>query len=216
MSKPKVYVVGNSASYMFMFNGRGWQCVSTVAEADLVQFTGGVDINPELYGQEMSQHVRSIDSKRDQNEVNVFNRCLEEGRPMAGICRGAQLLNVLSGGSLYQHVDNHRVAHKAYLKGGGEIEVSSTHHQMMIPAHGLGEVLATARESDMRLRMVGTKELCDIDGGATTEDYVEDVEAVYYKHSECLCYQPHPEHAGYKDCTDFYFQLLDNLFSLKA
>jgi gamma-glutamyl-gamma-aminobutyrate hydrolase PuuD len=52
---------------------------------------------------------------------------------MAGICRGAQFLNVMAGGKMIQHVDSHGNYHSMTTIDGEEMEVSSTHHQMIIP-----------------------------------------------------------------------------------
>src|SRR5690554_3184603 len=89
-----------------MFINRGHKVVQTAEEADLVCFIGGEDVQPSLYG-EHDHPSTHTNPARDEMEEKLFHYCLNEGIPMAGICRGAQFLNVMNGGKLYQDVDNH-------------------------------------------------------------------------------------------------------------
>jgi putative glutamine amidotransferase len=74
---------------------------------DAVIISGGNDIGPELYGgAEMPKAV--IDRERDELEIGWINRALEERWPLLGICRGAQLLNAVLGGSLAQDIRQRR------------------------------------------------------------------------------------------------------------
>lgn len=69
---------------------------------------GGDDINPEHYGGDKDVKAR-IDVKRDQMEIDWIQWALEHNIPMLGICRGAQLINVVQGGSLHQDIRPMRV-----------------------------------------------------------------------------------------------------------
>ena len=64
---------------------------------------GGDDIEPEHYGGELLP-TRRYDIERDQFEISMIRRALEDNIPMLGICRGAQLINVVSRGSLHQNI----------------------------------------------------------------------------------------------------------------
>lgn len=64
---------------------------------------GGDDISPEHYDGKIDNKVR-IDSERDQLEINWINKALKNDIPLIGICRGAQLINVVLGGTLYQDI----------------------------------------------------------------------------------------------------------------
>lgn len=70
---------------------------------DGLVISGGNDVGPELYGGN-DMPLASIDRARDTLEIGWIQRALEEGWPILGICRGAQLLNVVLGGSLIQDV----------------------------------------------------------------------------------------------------------------
>lgn len=67
--------------------------------------SGGSDINPKLYGQ-TNQFSVNIDSQRDAMEMKIIEHALQYGKPLLGICRGAQLINVALGGTLYQNLSD--------------------------------------------------------------------------------------------------------------
>ncbi|HKJ05331.1 MAG TPA: type 1 glutamine amidotransferase [Geopsychrobacteraceae bacterium] len=64
---------------------------------------GGNDISPEHYGGDIGAKVRS-DPERDQLEIGWIKFALENQLPLLGICRGAQLINVVLGGSLHEDI----------------------------------------------------------------------------------------------------------------
>ena len=76
--------------------------------------TGGGDISPKIYEKESnytSQDVISVDEKRDQVELALFNAFYSMRKPILGICRGMQLINVALGGTLIQHIENTSIDH---------------------------------------------------------------------------------------------------------
>lgn len=101
------------------------------------------------------------------------------------ITKLAQFLNVMSGGRMYQHVEKHCGDHLLTdLETGQTVYVSSTHHQMMKPSE---KALLVASST-----LGGAREWYE--GETFTKDVSqEDIEVVYYKHTNCLCFQPHPE-----------------------
>lgn len=68
---------------------------------------GGNDIDPAIYGGDVSQS-RSVDLLRDEFELSVLDIAAQRDLPVMGICRGAQLLNVHAGGSLFGDVSHIR------------------------------------------------------------------------------------------------------------
>ena len=70
---------------------------------DALIVSGGNDVGPELYGGEAMPKAK-IDHERDALEVHWIERALGAGWPVLGICRGAQLLNAVLGGSLIQDI----------------------------------------------------------------------------------------------------------------
>ncbi len=102
----KVHIVGGSFAYHDLFMNLGFQVIDTMEGANLVCFTGGEDVNPSLYGHE--KHPTTYFSIfRDTKERSYFEKALDMGIPMVGICRGGQFLNVMSGGEMYQDVSTH-------------------------------------------------------------------------------------------------------------
>lgn len=66
--------------------------------------TGGYDINPLRYGEDPHEKLQEISYERDEYEFYLFEKAIEKKKPVFGICRGHQLINVASGGTLYQDV----------------------------------------------------------------------------------------------------------------
>lgn len=65
---------------------------------------GGADVNPNTYGQQPLRPEWAGDAARDRYEIELIEGFLERGKPLLGICRGCQLLNVAFGGTLYQDI----------------------------------------------------------------------------------------------------------------
>ncbi len=71
---------------------------------DGVLLAGGNDVSPEHYGEEPHAQLGKVDMLRDWVELLLARWAAEEGKPVLGICRGMQVLNVALGGSLYQDI----------------------------------------------------------------------------------------------------------------
>lgn len=71
---------------------------------DGLMLTGGVDIDPELFGQEPDPDIRRVDRERDDLEIALVREALDRDLPILAICRGIQVLNVAAGGTLLQHL----------------------------------------------------------------------------------------------------------------
>ncbi|MBP2098064.1 gamma-glutamyl-gamma-aminobutyrate hydrolase family protein [Enterococcus rivorum] len=65
-------------------------------------FTGGQDVTPYLYGQEIANVTRSPQIDRDLFEIELIQKAISREKSILGICRGSQLINVALGGTLYQ------------------------------------------------------------------------------------------------------------------
>ncbi|WP_210397533.1 gamma-glutamyl-gamma-aminobutyrate hydrolase family protein [Motiliproteus sediminis] len=82
---------------------------------DALIIGGGDDISPEHYGGDINAQVR-LDPARDQLEIDWIKRALQQRIPLLGICRGAQLINVVLGGSL--HTDIRHLRKLTYNRPG--------------------------------------------------------------------------------------------------
>ena len=202
-----VFIIGGGRDYSFLFKHLGLGEVGSVKEADLICFTGGEDVTPSLYG-DAAHPWTGNNPQRDAYENQIFKEALALGIPCVGICRGAQFLNVMSGGRMYQHVTEHCHSHSLTdIESGELIYVSSTHHQMMMPSDK-AVLVATANEK-------GTREWYD--GQVAKRDVSkEDYEVVYYPHTNSLCFQPHPEFdsAEFVGMRRYFGDLLSRFFNL--
>lgn len=75
-----------------------------VESLDGFVFSGGPDVDPLLYGEEPDSQLGVVNHERDTYEKRLVQLAGELGKPMLGICRGAQIINVACGGSLYQDI----------------------------------------------------------------------------------------------------------------
>nr|WP_280922975.1 gamma-glutamyl-gamma-aminobutyrate hydrolase family protein [Virgibacillus litoralis] len=66
--------------------------------------TGGYDIDPTLFGEEPHPQLGTIIPARDQFEISVMKKLLKMGKPILGVCRGCQTLNIAAGGDMYQDI----------------------------------------------------------------------------------------------------------------
>lgn len=73
-------------------------------ECDGLLLTGGVDVDPALYGDHERHPTVETDPARDAYELPLARLALERGLPLLAICRGAQVLNVAAGGTLVQDI----------------------------------------------------------------------------------------------------------------
>ncbi|QSX08005.1 gamma-glutamyl-gamma-aminobutyrate hydrolase family protein [Alkalibacter rhizosphaerae] len=91
-----------------------------LSRLDGLLLTGGVDIHPKLYGEEPKRNLNYVDVVRDEFEAALLERALELDMPVFGICRGMQLLNVVMGGTLYQHLDEEVEEHIQHMQKAGD------------------------------------------------------------------------------------------------
>lgn len=101
-----------------------------VARADALLLSGGADIDPARFDQPPHPHLGVVDPERDAFEIALYRAARAAGKPVLGICRGIQVINVAEGGSLHQHVPalGRGVQHSQADKGG------RPHHRVTLAA----------------------------------------------------------------------------------
>ena len=126
---------------------------------DGVVMHGGADVWPGNYGEEPLREAWEGDQIRDLYDLAVVEAFSQAGKPVFGICRGLQLINVAFGGSLYQDIETQRpgaLQHRnavTYDQNFHEIEfVSGTHLAQMYP----GRRRARQQHSPPRHQALGT------------------------------------------------------------
>ncbi len=88
----------------------------TAQVCDGFVFCGGGDIAPSFYGEMGSERIKNVCAIRDRFEQKLFDAAYASGKPIFGICRGMQVINVFLGGSLIQHIDGHMQAETGETK----------------------------------------------------------------------------------------------------
>lgn len=82
----------------------GWKLL--YAKLDGVIFSGGADIDPEIFNGEPHPAIHDVDKERDTLEISLMQYMVEDEKPFLAICRGFQVLNVALGGTLYTHISD--------------------------------------------------------------------------------------------------------------
>jgi putative glutamine amidotransferase len=133
----------------------------TLAALDGLLFSGGSDLDPEIYGQQAHAETDGVVPERDRAEIALLQAALERDMPVLAVCRGSQVLNVARGGDLVQHLpevvgdEKHKhtpgvfADHDVDLVSGTRVQqilgdhapVKSHHHQ------GYGQLGAGLREA---------------------------------------------------------------------
>ena len=134
---------------------------------DGILFTGGIDIVPEFYGDSFCHEKTKTSIERDLFELSLFKAFYEQKKPIFGICRGVQLINVALGGTLFQHIEDHSgVAHNICVSGHllrlsknrSIVQTNSFHHQALKKL-GNGLKVIARSEDDI------TEGVCDFSDG---------------------------------------------------
>jgi|SRR5690625_587162 len=120
---------------------------------DGLYLTGGYDIDPMFFDEEPHPNLGTVTPDRDVFEIRLINKMVELGKPILGVCRGCQILNVAVGGKMFQdiyaqtdqellqHAQKAPTAHSSHyvnvvkgsllyrLTGEEQLRVNSRHHQ---------------------------------------------------------------------------------------
>lgn len=142
--------------------------------------TGGYDIDPTLFGEEPHPNLGTIIPARDAFEIALMKRLLARGKPVLGVCRGCQILNIAVGGDMYQDIyaqisqpllqhsqkaPNDHASHFIdivkgsilhRLTGAEKIRVNSRHHQAN--RHVPGPFQVSGKASDGIIEAIESKE----------------------------------------------------------
>jgi putative glutamine amidotransferase len=82
----------------------GFSIGELVEQVDGLLLEGGADVSPLSYGEAPLKPEWAGDCERDQYEITLIEACLRRDKPILGVCRGIQMLNVALGGTLYQDI----------------------------------------------------------------------------------------------------------------
>ena len=148
--KPKVLIVDNSVVMSWSVSNRlkkeGCEVTRVfaykkikVSDYDALVIPGGGDVNPSFYGEAIDSHDYDINTNKDKKQIYAVKQFAKAGKPILGICRGEQLINVVFGGKLIQHIGIHANNRKVTFKKdswlypvfGKSASVYHIHHQVV-------------------------------------------------------------------------------------
>ncbi len=164
---------------------------------DGLVLTGGADIDPARYGEPPHERLGALVPARDEAEIALARTALAIGRPMLAICRGVQVMNVASGGSLHQHLEE-REPHRSRRSADG-VSVDSGWHGVEVTSGTLLSQIAKAarlRVNSRHHQAVTRARLAPglVASALTSEGGFEVVEAIEAPHHPfALGVQWHPE-----------------------
>jgi putative glutamine amidotransferase len=174
-------------------------------------FTGGGDIDPQHYGGQPHEAIYMVDRERDASELALGQAAVEHGIPTLAICRGAQVLNVTLGGTLYEHLPDaigEALAHRAPPR-------EPTHHAVTVSAESrLAAVVQELEFTCVSWHHQGLREVAEsFHIVARTPDGA--IEAVEMRdHPWLIGVQWHPEITAAEDATQQ--RLFDGLIKAAA
>ena len=156
--------------------------------------SGGLDVDPQHYGHEPHQKTKTAHPDRDKFEIMLARAVLESNKPILGICRGMQVMNVARGGTLIQHLPDvsndikHRPNGPRFLEHWITTQPGSRIHTL------LGDKALVAAHHHQAVDELG-------DSGIATA-WAEDgtVEGLEFSdHPWALGVQCHPEESGHDE-----------------
>jgi putative glutamine amidotransferase len=109
----------------------------TLSVFDGILFSGGSDLDPQLYDAEAHPETQGVHEARDRAEMTLLAAALERDMPVLAVCRGSQVLNVARGGDLVQHLPD-ELGHEQHKHTPGEY---SDHDVTLEPDTRVGGIL---------------------------------------------------------------------------
>lgn len=168
---------------------------------------GNFDVPPEMYGETTSSDTVSTKPRRSQFEWAITKGAVERGMPILGICGGQQLLNVILGGTLIQHIPDSISNPLAHEQPNPRHEVG---HEVAILANTkLYEIIGqpTAMVNSAHHQAVATAAPGAVINARAPDGVIEGIE--YPAHPFCIGVQWHPEFEITKADTAIFTAFLD-------
>jgi putative glutamine amidotransferase len=186
-------------------------------DLDGLVLVGGVDVCPTAYGEKARRKTWGGDCERDTYDMALFRAFLNADKPVFGICRGMQLINVALGGSLYQDITSDV---KGSLVHRDAEYYERNYHRVQIKEHGLfARIYGGVREATINsVHHQGIKQLAPGLRVEAVSPLDGIIEAVSLPRSpgdlrpRCIAVQWHPEFQKEVDSTYLSTQVLISYF----
>ena len=161
--------------------------------------SGGPDVSPEQYNQHPGPMTVEFYPNQDETEIGLISEALERDLPLLGVCRGMQILSVVHGGTLHQHLDD-TPGHE----GHGGYDGTSTDHSVIVEQDSLlcslmGESFSVNSTHHQGVSDPGSLTISAVAGHDGLSEPVERRDKKF-----CLGVQWHPEQYGH----DLHFSAL--------
>ncbi|MCW6700961.1 gamma-glutamyl-gamma-aminobutyrate hydrolase family protein [Anaerococcus sp. NML200537] len=165
-----------------------------IKSVDGVIFAGGDDFDPSLYGSNAYDLVETYSTDQDRSDLELLGLAIEERKPILGICRGMQLINIYYGGSLYEDLPSQfgtSISHRDGSDGFAYHRINFNESSRLY--HKLGE--EKSREvNSMHHEGIRTLAKGLLPTATSDDGLVEAIENPYYD-SYMMGVQWHPEYS---------------------
>ncbi len=151
---------------------------------------GGADVDPVFYGEEPEWKIGSTDYKVDRFEIDVIRAFYRAGKPIFGICRGIQVLNIALGGTVYQDLQTDLPA-ASIRHAQGAFGAYPTHHVRLEKGSALYAALGPVAYVNSRHHQALKKVAAGLCVTARAADGV--IEGVESASRQVVAVQWHPE-----------------------
>jgi putative glutamine amidotransferase len=170
---------------------------AAVPRLDGLILTGGGDLDPASYDADPHPRTTRVNPGRDQAELEVAAAALAAGTPMLGICRGMQVLNVLLGGTLCQHLDDGGHTPRPGTFGSHPVQVDpASRLGAILDGQGCGQGLAVFTAHHQAVGDLGAGLVATAWAADGTIEAVEFAPGAGNGHPFMLAVQWHPEAGG--------------------
>ena len=191
----RVFIRGTEeifANYIAALTACGVEAVvsmdlSAAQDCDGLLLPGGADADPALYGQKNLGSV-GIDSARDRDELELFKQFRAMDKPILGICRGHQMINIALGGTLIQDLPDER-HRKDQTAGKDRIHHVTVTHPLLRALYGDGFISNSAHHQAVDRPGEGLSVTCISDDGV--------VEGFVHENGRIIGVQFHPERMSF-------------------
>lgn len=194
---PRVLLAGklaNPENYIQALRRSGMEPVQmqpgfSVNTFDALLVPGGGDMHPRFYGEEISPLCGTPDEELDQLEMQLIQDFAAAGRPVFGICRGCQVINVAFGGTLVQHIES--VVNHTHTPQGDAVHATLAQPDGFVEAvYGSSNVVTNSAHHQC---------VRDLAPGFSAVQYAADgvIEAISHKTLPIWGVQWHPERMAF-------------------